>query len=268
MPLMETIYIDSLFLLNLVIDYLLLRCSASVCALKIKRKRYFAAALVGAAFSVAVYIPALAFLTSGAIKLSVAGLMALIAYGSEKSLVRCLLTFLLISAAFGGFIYCITLMGGYPAFDMRTLILSFSLCYVLMWLVFRFRASHGERQLVTVELTFLEKTACFSVMTDTGNDLRDPISGEKVMVVCPHALAPIFDGFGELNFDDPVRLSEQWNAIPELKGKLRLIPYRSVGESGMLSAFRADEIVIDGENRPMLTAISVRTWGDGFEGIV
>lgn len=265
---METIYIDSLFLLNLVIDYLLLRCTAVVCGLSPKRRRYLAGALVGAVFSVAVYLPGWVFLSSPAVKLSVAGLMALAAYGSEKSLMRCLLTFLIISAAFGGFIWCITLMGGYPAFDMRTLVLSFSLCYVLLWLTFRFRSARSDRQLVTVELTFLGRTAVFTAMTDTGNDLRDPISGEKVMVVCPHALRPIFDGFEELPFDDPIALSERWNAIAQLQGKLRLVPYRSVGESGMLPAFRADAITVGGENRPMLTAISVRTWGDGFEGIL
>ena len=265
---METIYIDSLFLLNLVIDYLLLRCTASVCSLSLKRRRYLAGALIGAVFSVAVYLPGCAFLTSPAVKLSVAGAMALAAYGCEKSLVRCLLTFLIVSAAFGGFIWCITLMGGYPAFDMRTLILSFSLCYALLWLAFRFRTAHSDRQLVSVELRYMDKTAVFTAMTDTGNDLRDPISGEKVMVVCPHALGAIFDRFGELPFNDPVKLTERWNDIAELRGKLRLIPYRSVGESGMLPAFRADSITIDGEDCPMLTAISERTWGDGFEGII
>ena len=265
---METIYIDSLFFLNLVIDYLLLRCTAEVCALVPKRARYLAGALIGAAFSVSVYIPGWAFLTSPAVKLSVAGLMALAAYGSEKSLLRCMLTFLFVSAAFGGFIYCITLMGGYPAFDMRTLILSFALCYALLYLVFRFRAARGEKPLVTVELCFMDKTARFTAMTDTGNDLRDPMSGEKVMVVCPHAVEPIFNGFGALPFDDPVALSEKCGAIPELKGKFRLIPYTSVGESGILAAFRAERVLIDGESRPMLTAISERTWGDGFEGII
>ena len=52
---MEIIYVDSLFLLNLAIDYLLLSCTAAVCGLTVKRLRYFAGALIGAAYSAAVH---------------------------------------------------------------------------------------------------------------------------------------------------------------------------------------------------------------------
>ena len=46
---MEIIYADSLFLSNLMADYLLCLCSARICALPLGRLRYFRAALLGAA---------------------------------------------------------------------------------------------------------------------------------------------------------------------------------------------------------------------------
>ena len=59
---MEIIYADSLFCLNLLTDYLLCLVSARACGLYLRRIRYFAAALIGAAYSVCVFLPGLGFL--------------------------------------------------------------------------------------------------------------------------------------------------------------------------------------------------------------
>lgn len=259
---------DSLFLLNLAIDYLLLSCTAAVCGLTVKRLRYFAGALIGAAYSAAVYIPGLEFLSSPVIKVAAALFMALAAYGGEKSLLRCSLAFLAVAAAFGGFVYCITLTGRRPAFDMRTLILSFALCYALLTLVFRYRAARCERSFADVEIELGGKRVKFRAMHDTGNELRDPISGERVMVACPHAVSGLFPEGGSLPFDDAVAFAETAAKIPELTGRVRLIPYTAVGSKGMLAAFRADRVVVGGEEKELLTAVSERVWGDGFEGII
>lgn len=265
---MEIIYVDSLFLLNLVIDYLLLSCTAAVCGLTVKRLRYFFGAFIGAVYSAAVYIPSLGFLSSPVIKLCAALFMALAAYGGEKSILRCSLAFLAVSAAFGGFVYCITLTGKRPAFDMRTLILSFAMCYALLTLVFRYRAARCERGFADAEIALGEKQVRFRVMLDTGNELQDPISGEKVMVVCPHAIEGLFPANTKLSFDDAVEFMEAAAKMPELAGRVRLIPYTAVGSKGMLAAFRADRVTVNGEARELLTAVSERVWGDGFEGIV
>ena len=45
---MEVIYIDSLFFLNLGVDYLLCLASARICGLYLRRRRYVLAALLGA----------------------------------------------------------------------------------------------------------------------------------------------------------------------------------------------------------------------------
>lgn len=265
---MEIIYVDSIFLLNLVIDYLLLSCTAAVCGLSTKRQRYLSGALIGAAYSVAVYIPGWRVLSSPVMKLVSALFMALAAYGGEKSVLRCTLTFLAVSAAFGGFAYCITLTGKRPAFDMRTLILSFSLCYALLMLVFKFKAAHSERGFAEVEIELGERRVHFRAMLDTGNELCDPISGQRVMVVCPHAVKGLFPENTELPFADAVAFLEKAGKLPMLEGRVRLIPYSAVGSSGMLPAFKADRVTVDGERRELMTAISEKVWGDGFEGIV
>jgi len=265
---MEIIYVDSMFFLNLVIDYLLLCCTAAVCGLSTKRLRYLSGALIGAAYSVAVYIPGWNFLSSPLIKLSSALFMALAAYGGEKNVLRCSLAFLAVSAAFGGFVYCITLTGNRPAFDMHTLILSFALCYALLTLIFRYRAAHCEKSFADVEIGLGGRKVKFRAMLDTGNELCDPISGMRVMVACPHAVKSLFPEGEALPFEDAVAFLEKTGNIPELSGRVRLIPYSAVGSSGMLPAFKADSVLVNGEKKEIMTAISDKVYGDGFEGIV
>ena len=265
---MEIIYLDSLFLLNLVIDYLLLSCSAMVCGLRAKRLRYLAGALIGAAYALAAVLPGCGFLSSPIMKAASALFMALAAYGGEKNLVRCALVFLTVSAAFGGFIYCISLAGAYPAFDMRTLLLAFALCYLILSVLFGWRTHRSDRQRVSVTLSLGGKSASFMALLDTGNELRDPISGLPVMLACPHALEPLFTGHEELLRRDPVSFLEGADKIPTLKGRVRLIPYSAVGVTGMLGAFRPESASVDGQPCELMAAISERVWGDGYEGIV
>ena len=107
--LMQVIYVDSLFFLNLCIDYLLCLVSARVCGLVLKRLRYLLSALIGACYSVAVFLPGLDFLASPLCKLAAALLMGLAAFGGETKMLRCCAVFLSVSAAFGGAVWAISL---------------------------------------------------------------------------------------------------------------------------------------------------------------
>ena len=265
---METIYLDSLFLLNFVIDYLLCLVSARVCGLILRRRRYLAAALVGAAYAVCLYLPGLELLRLWFMKLMLWLLMGLIAFGREERLLRCTVVFAAVSAAFGGFIWAIELMGGYPAFDMRTMLLSFALCYTLLRLLFGGRVRLAEAKRVRVELSLAGRRTAFMALVDTGNALRDPMSGAAVLLASPHALAPLFPGREELLELEATELLELAQGIEGLGGRFRLIPYSSVGGSGLLCAFRADFAAVDGQGREIRVAISGAASGDGFEGII
>ena len=81
---MKYIYIDSLFFLSLFTDYLLCLITARICRLCLRRWRYLAAALLGAVYSVSVFLPGLGFMASRWMELVSAALMGLIAFGGER----------------------------------------------------------------------------------------------------------------------------------------------------------------------------------------
>ncbi len=265
---MEVIYIDSLFLLNLVIDYVLTVMSAQVCGVRLRRGRYALAAAAGAVYAVAVYLPSLGWLRSAPMKLAAGVAMALIAFAGEERPIRCAVVFLAVTAAFGGFIWAIALAGGYPAFDVRTLAAAFALCYTLLRAVFSRRVKLADRARVSVELTLGARRTRFVALVDTGNSLADPVSALPVMLLCPHAAAPLLGANAALLELDAVALVENAADIPELRGRLRLIPYSAVGGGGVLAAFRPDSAVVDGEERALLAAVSPDVSGDGYEGVI
>lgn len=271
---METVYIDSLFFINLLTDYLLCLASARICGVGLKRLRYLGAALFGAAYSVAVFLPSFAFLSSPVMKLISGLAMALIAFAPERKPLRCTAVFFAVSAAFGGALWAVGLAGGlkggYTAVSMKVLLMSFALCYSLGCLIFRCRALMADKRRVEVKAVFLGREAEFIALLDTGNSLSDPVSGRPVMVACPHALQPIFlENAALFSQSAPVELMELSQHIPELRGRIRLIPYSAVGSSGLLPVFRPESLTIDGKaDKELLIAVSPSAAGDGFEAII
>lgn len=265
---METIYIDSLFILNLVIDYLLCLVSGRICGVILRRGRYLTAAFIGALYAVGMYLPGLEILKSPGMKLCLWLAMALCAFGKEERMLRCALAFAAVSAAFGGFIWAIELSGGYPAFDMRTLVLSFVLCYGTFRIIFKGRARITELKHVKIELELSGNKAEFMALVDTGNRLTEPISGKRVMVVSPAAIAGLFPGHEELLDLEPVEFMERAHKEAPLRGRFRLVAYSSLGGEGLLCAFSPDRALIEGKEHEIMAAISENAAGDGFQAII
>lgn len=272
---MEVIYIDSLFFLNLAADYLLCLVSARVCGVVLKRIRYLLAALLGAVYAVAVFLPGLEFLGRAPVKLVIGIVMGLICFSPEQRPIRCCVVLLAVSAGFGGALWAISMSGGnvlangYVPLSMKTLLLAFGLCSAVGSLIFRCKAAMADKKRLEVKVSLLGRSASFFALLDTGNALTDPLSGSPVLVASPHALKPIFiDNFALLELD-PIELLELTQAVPGLAGRFRLIPYSAVGSSGMLPVFRPDTVLVDGrEDKHLLIAVSKNAAGDGFEAII
>ena len=66
-----------------------------------------------------------------------------------------------------------------------------------------------------------------------------------------------------------MELVEALGRLPPFSGRLRLIPFRSLGGGGLLPVFQPDDLEIDGkETEALLVAVSPAARGDGFEAIL
>ena len=198
--------------------------------------------------------------------------MVLIAFGKSHRLLRLLLVFFGASAALGGLVLALQLLGTggltlengvlYTGFDLRLLLVTVILCYALLSLAFRKVALHGgaRRDLLPARLTVEEKSLELTVLVDTGNTLTDPLRNHPVMVAEGRFLAPLLPA--GVDPADPVGSLERMGAAGR---RFRLLPYRAVGvEHGMLLAVRADRAMLgQRELEGLLVALSPTPVSDG-----
>lgn len=264
---MKNIYLDELFAINLAADYLICLLSAKICAVPLRRRRYFLAALIGAGYAAAVYLPGLRILNTAVVRLAVGILLALICFRKEAHTVRCCAVFFAVSALFGGAAAALIGEGG---INIRTLALCFALCFGVFSLVFRNAAELPDKKRSLVHIEFCGRSTEFFALHDTGNSLRDPLSGKKVMLISLHTAAELFPDCAELFcLGDAVHTLEKLNEKPEYSGRFRLLPCSTVAADALLPVFRPDRLIIDGKiENDILAAVSENLNADGFEGII
>ncbi|SHI07308.1 stage II sporulation protein GA (sporulation sigma-E factor processing peptidase) [Sporobacter termitidis DSM 10068] len=265
---MQVVYVDSLFLINIVINYILLLVTAKICAVKTPRLRLLGGAALGAFYAVAAVLPLTVFLTSLLVKVAVGIVMVLCAFGGQARIIRLTLVFFAVSAAFGGAVMAVSLLGGgninevHLSVSLKLLILAFGGGYIVLTLVFRRAAKHRGGGIVTLELRHGGRKVSMRALRDTGNSLTDPMTGRPVIVAGVGDLKPLFapdilKTVTELRKKDVVHVLEELS-VSDKGMRFQLVPYSAVGVTGgMLLAFRPDEIVVDGRNKTgMLLALS------------
>ena len=108
---MTVVYIDLLFLLNLIANYLLLLAAGRMAGAALARWRIGLGAGLGALYAALVFLPGLAWLARWPCKLAAGVLMTLTAYGGERRLLRVTVLFFGASAALAGAVLGLELLG-------------------------------------------------------------------------------------------------------------------------------------------------------------
>ena len=276
---MTVVYINALFLLNFVVDYLLLLCAGRLAGEVLHRGRLALGAALAGAYAAAVFLPGMGFLLHPLCKLAAAVLALLIGYGGSRRLLRVTLVFFAVSAAFAGGILALELLGGRgltlengvfsSAMDLRLILLSAAGCYVVITLLFQRSARHtaARQELVPAVLTLDGRRVALTALVDTGNTLTDPATGRPVMVAEGEKVAGLFPSGqapDEADLRDPVAALERLSQAGFL-GRCRLLPYQAVGvECGMLLSLRLDGARVGREDYgTLLVALSPNRLSDG-----
>ena len=259
---MKIVYADTLILVNMAVDYLLLLSAGKLCALPLRRWRMALGALWGGGYALlALLYPGVFALWTA--KLLSGALAVLIAFGPERRTPRALVAFYGVAAAFAGAVYAAAALRGEPVgrgipVSAPVLLLSFALCYGAVTLVFRHVGRRAQRRLHTVSVSLEDKEAVFSALADSGNELIDPVSGCGVVVADPAALAPLFGTEPLPDAGDPTALERLSAAYPA--ARFRLLPCRCVAaERALLLCFRPSALRVDGSRRELLVAVSAGT---------
>lgn len=268
---MTVVYIDLLFLLNLIANYLLLLGAGRVAGAVLCRLRIALGAAAGAAYAVLLFLPGLGWLSAWPYKILSGILMPLIAYGGERRLVRVTALFFAAAAGLAGLVLAVELLGGtalslengvlYSGFDLRLLLLLFVICYVVMSLFFRRVGRHSSREVVLLQIEILGESLKLPALLDSGHTLTDPATNRPVIVADAQCLTHLLP-----TAIDPAQPVEGMKRcrMAGVSG-VRLVPYRAVGvDCGMLLALQARSVKI-GERQlgGLLVALSPNPVDDG-----
>lgn len=249
------VYLDLVVLLNFMVDFLLILGANRLAGFPASPVRSAAAAAVGGIYGGVCLLPSFRFLGGIVWRFVFLALMALIAFGLNRSALRRGVLFILLSMALGGIALGIgnggrlALIGGAAGVTL--------LCAV------GFQGKVGTQKYATVELELNGRKRQMTALHDTGNTLKDPVTGWGVLVAGPDVAWDLL-GLTAGQLSTPVQTMVQ----PPCPG-LRLIPYRAVGQpSGMLLAARMDKVKINGKNRDMIVAFAPQNLGmDGYEAL-
>ncbi len=239
---MFTIYIDVLIILNIYVNYLLLKTTAKITRSPVKFSRCIASAFYGSLFSLLILAPEIPTILNITIKLFAAVSISAVAFGikGKKRLLINTSAFFTVNFIFGGVVYWIycQLRPGFMHFNNTYFYVNFSLpVLVLTTAVLYFAVCIARRILDSIP----DGTDCYKViikshdrivslngLADTGNALVDFFSGSPV-IVCSRS-----------RFTDITGISE----LSQLPKGFRLIPCKTVSDSGVIPVFRPDEVFI------------------------
>lgn len=265
-----TVYLDVTLVLNFAVNYLLLRATARLGGAALRARRLLPAAGVGALYAVAVFLPRCGWLTAAPCKLAVAAGMLVIAFGARKPTLRLGAVFAGLSLALCGAVYGVMLLRGesprsfrsslfYPVSFATLLLTAFAVSAATRLLLPKL--THAADSVVPLTLLLDGRSAAISALRDTGNTLRDPISGEAVLVAqwtAARRLLPAYH-LAQADFEAPAALAVRLKAYAP-----RLIPFRAVGtHAGLLLAVPCEVRMPNGKQRRCLTAFSAVPLGDG-----
>lgn len=245
-----TIYGDLVVLLNFLVDFLLLLGTNRLAGFPAGLRRSAAAAGLGGLYAGSCLVPGFRFLGNGLWRLvSLAG-MGAVAFGWNRSALRRCGVFALLSLALGG----MALWLGHG--DFPRLLLGAGLTWLLCHTAFGGRI--GGKSYVPVRIGSGDSALRLTALVDSGNTLRDPITGEDVVIVGPEP-ARILTGLSREQLEKPLETL----ASRPLPG-LRLVPYRTVGrDDGMLLALRFPEVTVGNRKSSRLVAFAPATLGEG-----
>jgi len=244
------IYLDLVMLLNFLVDFFLLLGTNRLAGFPSQPWKCAGAALLGALYSGACLLPGMEFLGSILWRSVSLGLMGTMAFGWSYSALKRTGIFLLLTMAMGGAALC------FGRGDFLTLVLCALLCLLLS--IVSFGGKIGGREYVPLQLSLEGRTVNLIALKDTGNTLRDPVTGEPVLVIGGE-IASRLTGLTETQLQNPLETI----AARPLSG-LRLIPSHSIGNGGsFLLAKRFPEVTIGGIRKSALVAFAAEGLGKG-----
>lgn len=272
-----TVYLDIIFLENLCMNYIILFATGYIMKLKIKHIRIVLSSCLGSLYAILIYIQKEMFFSNIILKIMLSILMILIAFFPKKIKIffKEIILFYLVSFVFGGCAFFLlyfvkpqnvlirngVYVGRYP---IQIALLGGIVGFIITQIAFKLvKGKITKKDMITDMCIFNNESMVeLKALVDTGNMLKDPISGLPVIVVCKNKLYKIFPEAVLDNIDDIINGKLKQDIFikqQEVISKFRMIPFSSLGkQNGLLLGIKVDKIeIIFDDNKEIVEGVIV-----------
>ena len=261
-----TIYIDIIIVENLIMNYIILYATGIISKDKISYTRIFFASLIGAVYAVAEYILKLNIYSNIFVKIILSIVIIYIAFYPQnvKSLLKKLVLFYLTTFTFGGVAtYLIYVLkpqniiiknGMYVGtYVLKVIFIGAIVGTFILIIAFKFAKNKITKKdmICKVKIKLNGKEIVLDTMVDTGNMLKEPLTGNPVVVVEKTSLYDLMPK--EILNNTELILGGDFGKIPEnIKNeyisRLKIIPFSSLGkQNGMLIGIKPERLEVINE---------------------
>lgn len=243
---MLTIYVDVLIVLNIYVNYFLIRASAKITHVPLKNIRCIAASVYGSLFSLLILAPQIGSFFSAAIKMASAMTIVLAAFGFQgrRQFTINTLTFFAVNIIFGGAVYAVYtwLKPDFVHFNNTYFYVDFSLIilvittaamyFTVSTIRFFLDRTPDDADCYRVIIRYKDKIVSLDALADTGNSLVDFFTGSPVIICEKERLTEI------------TGVSTTFENSLNIPKGFRFIPCSTISENSVIPVFRPDEVII------------------------
>ena len=261
-----TIYIDIVFIENLLMNYIILFATGIILKIEAKHIRLILASLVGAIYTIIAYVSAFKIYSNIFLKFILSLMIIYIALNpkSIKKLFKYTLIFYLTSFVFGGAAFALIYIVKPQEIlknnglvlnsnSLKVIFISAIIAFVIIIIGFKIVKNKisSKDMFCDIKIKLNQKQIETKAMIDTGNFLKEPITNTPVIVV-EHTLLYECMPKEILNHIESI-LGGDFSEIPEnikeeYMSRLKVIPFSSLGkQNGMLLGIKAEEVMIKKE---------------------
>lgn len=266
------VYVDILILVNFIMDFLILWVAGKLTSFRIRIGRLIAAALLGAFYSLVVFLPENTIYTTLIAKILCSVLMVLLAYAPMElgAFFRAMCYLYIASFAMGGAVIGAIYLSSSKSGDIQVLNgaailpVAFNYPWLLVGVITAIFLGNGgvawvRKNILTQKLVYHliisidEKEIFVEALLDTGNQLTDPVTQKPVIILGTQALKgyvpeKVLKAVGSNEDNRITSLGEGLEA--EWVRRLRLINFNSVGKKqGLMIGLRVDYIEVRTEKK-------------------
>ena len=261
-----TIYLDIIIVENLIMNYIILYATGLISKSKISHLRIFLASAIGAIYAVMVYISKLHIYSNMLLKIILSIIIVFVAFYPQnvKKMWKQLVLFYLTTFTFGGvatyLIYVlkpqnIVIKNGMYAgiYVLKVIFIGAIIGTIILIIAFRFAKNKITKKdmICKVKIKLNGKEVVLDTMVDTGNMLKEPLTGNPVVVVEKTSLYDLMPK--EILNNTESILGGDFEKIPEdIKNdyisRLKIIPFSSLGkQNGMLIGIKPEKLKVINE---------------------